>query len=67
MIARVALPKLTLVAAFLAGIMPPDEASADPPRKPLVADLYVDMGSGKPGDAVTTQLLDAMTRGTGGT
>lgn len=67
MIARVALPKLTLVAAFLAGVMPPGAASADPPRKPLVADLYVDMGSGKPGDAMTTQLLDAMTHGTGGT
>jgi hypothetical protein len=67
MIAGVALPKLTLVAAFLAGIMPPGETSADPPRKPLVADLYVDMGSGKPGDAMTTQLLDAMTRGVGGT
>ncbi|HEV7404540.1 MAG TPA: hypothetical protein VGO11_16485 [Chthoniobacteraceae bacterium] len=63
MIARIALPILTLV-AFFAGVMP---AAADPPRPPLVADLYVDMESGKPGDAMTTQLLDAMTHGTGGT
>ena len=67
MIARIALPNLTLVAAFLAGVMPPGEAPADPPRQSLVADLYVDMESGKPGDAMTLQLLNAMTHGAGGT
>jgi hypothetical protein len=42
-------------------------AAADPPRKPLVADLYVDMRAGQPGDAMTLQFLDAMTHGAGGT
>ena len=67
MITRLALSQLTLVAAFLAGVLPPGEALADSPRKPLVADLYVDMESGKPGDTMTTQLLDAMTHGSSGT
>ncbi len=65
--ARLSLANLTLLAAFFAFAMPARTVSAAPPRKPLVADLYVDMEQGKPGDAMTTELLDSMTRGAGGT
>ena len=67
MMERVSFAILTLLAALFACVMPARKASAEPPRQPLVADLYVDMEAGKPGDAMTTQLLDAMTRGDGGT
>ena len=48
MIARIALPSLTLVVALLVGSMLPAKVSAEPPRKPMVADLYVDMGRASP-------------------
>jgi hypothetical protein len=67
MFTRLALPNLTLAAAFFGGAMLAGEAAAGPPGKPLVADLYVDMRAGKAGDAMTIQLLDAMTHGAGGT
>ena len=67
MMGRESIAKLSLVAALLVCGIPAHVASAQSPRQPLVADLYVDMEAGKPGDVMTTQLLDALTRGTGGT
>jgi hypothetical protein len=67
MIERAFLASSALLAAIFACLMPPARASAQPPRQPLVVDLYVDMEAGKAGDALTTELLDAMTRGAGGT
>ncbi|MCE9607690.1 MAG: hypothetical protein K8U03_22610 [Planctomycetia bacterium] len=64
MLERFSFANLTLLAALCLCLMPARQASA---QSPLVADLHVHMEAGKLGDAMTVELLNAMTRGDGGT
>ncbi len=56
-----------LAAIFLGGTLWVTEVSAEDAERRIIADLYVDMEAGALGDVITTNLLDKMTHGTGGT
>ena len=56
-----------LAAIFLGGTLWVTEVSAEDAERRIIANLYVDMEAGALGDVITTNLLDKMTHGTGGT
>jgi hypothetical protein len=61
---------LACAAVLLCGEICATEATAqdakDDAKKPIAADLYIDMEAGRPGDPITIDLLNAMTHGAGG-